>query len=363
MSIDARHAAHAELSSALASLDDIELRALVLDGDDSASPRGWGASRTIEVDGTPVFAKRVPVTDTERRHPMSTKNRFRLPTYYSYGVGSAGFGAFRELDAHLKTTAWILDGHATGFPILVHHRLMTAPETTADPWVGDDYVRYWNNSKAVANYMAARAEAGAELWLFLEHVPHTLWQWLPENQSRVGDVIAQLCDTVSILGANGIVHFDAHYGNVVTDGDSFFLTDFGLLLDNSFELNKSEREFLARHSHYDYGEAIWAAGAVLREMVGALPDAEQDRMLDRVGLDQSARGHTVLVALLENLEVVQGSGLVLAPEFAETLERFRHVIAYMNEFFTKMRSPKKNASYDDDRLAALLRDAGAIPAP
>ena len=360
MNVAARRATHASLSDTLASLADGELRSLVLDGGKSQSVRGWGASSSIDVDGTPVFTKRVPVTDLEVRHPMSTKNRFRLPTYYSYGVGSAGFGAFRELHAHLKTTAWVLGGEASAFPILLHHRFMPAAETTADPWVGDDYVRYWNDSKAVANYMAARGAAGTELWLFLEHIPHTLWRWVADNQSRLGDVIAQLCDAVTFLRANGIVHFDAHYGNVVTDGHSLFLTDFGLLLDSSFELNKAERAFLARHSHYDYGEAIWAAGYELVVMGNELPEAEREGLLRRLGIDPSASTHTVLVTLLDHLdELGDATSLDLAREFLETLDRYRHVIAYMSDFLSKMRSPKKDARYDDERLAALLRDAGA----
>src|SRR5437867_1786265 len=66
--------------------------------------RGWGTTETLDVGGTPVFVKRIPVTDLELEHRYSPRNLYRLPTFYHYGIGSAGFGVFRELLAHVKTT-------------------------------------------------------------------------------------------------------------------------------------------------------------------------------------------------------------------------------------------------------------------
>ena len=53
-----------------------------------------------------------------------------------------------------------------------------------------------------------------------------------------------LCQTVTFLRQHGIVHFDAHFGNVLTDGDEYYLADFGLALDGTFELTATERRFL-----------------------------------------------------------------------------------------------------------------------
>jgi len=56
-----------------------------------------GKSALISIDDTPVFVKKEPLTDLEQlpQHFMSTKNLFDLPPGYQYGVGSAGFGAWR----------------------------------------------------------------------------------------------------------------------------------------------------------------------------------------------------------------------------------------------------------------------------
>jgi len=67
-----------------------------------------GKSALISIEDTPVFVKKVPLTDLEQlpQHFMSTKNLFDLPLGYQYGVGSAGFGAWRELATHVMTTNW-----------------------------------------------------------------------------------------------------------------------------------------------------------------------------------------------------------------------------------------------------------------
>lgn len=116
-----RIARHAELSTRCGSMSETELLAVIADGE----PRlGWGVSRTVEVAGHAVFVKTLPVTAVELETYQSTANLFDLPATYQYGVGSAGFGAGRELAAHARTTQWVLDGHIDNFPLLYHHRLV-----------------------------------------------------------------------------------------------------------------------------------------------------------------------------------------------------------------------------------------------
>jgi len=82
-------------------------------------PGVWGASGPATVGGATVFVKRVPLTEVEAANPYSTRNHFGLPMYYSYGVGSAGFGVWRELALHQTTS------DLPGFPVLLHHRVMS----------------------------------------------------------------------------------------------------------------------------------------------------------------------------------------------------------------------------------------------
>lgn len=112
MSRGARPAVHGAVATALALCSDRELHDLV----EGAEPLGSGIGGTVallDIGGTPVFVKRVPLTDLERQpeNVRSTANLFGLPAFFHYGVGvigGPGFGAWRELAAHTMTTNWVL---------------------------------------------------------------------------------------------------------------------------------------------------------------------------------------------------------------------------------------------------------------
>lgn len=358
-----RRQAYARASTALACLDDDQLRAALL-ASSSEGRAGWGASAMAEVAGTAVFVKRVPLTDLERAHMSSTRNRFRLPSYYSYGVGSAGFGVFRELALHVKTTNWVLQGACESFPLLFHHRVMRRDSQHSGdrPLDVDDYVRRWNSSKAVANYIRARAEASHEVCLVLERFPYTLATWLPGHQAAAGRVVGQLCETVAFLRSHGIVHFDVQPWNFVGDEDQLYLTDFGLALDPQFDLTERERAFLARHSHYDYGEALAGMGAVVLEMLRTLPPDDREQVMHKYGLTPAAGQHRMLATVLERLDQLRTDGdLLLHPALVECLTSYGEVIVFMSTFLTELqRNPRKNTPYDDEALAGLLASAGIL---
>lgn len=91
MSRSARLTAHSAVSTSLALCSDRALRELV----DTAVPIGsgiGGESALLEVAGTPIFVKRVPLTDLERHpeHVRSTANLFELPVFCHYGIGTIG---------------------------------------------------------------------------------------------------------------------------------------------------------------------------------------------------------------------------------------------------------------------------------
>jgi hypothetical protein len=99
-----RVAACGDVSTALALLSDHQLGQLV----DAAPTVGagiGGTSAMLHVGDIPVFVKRIPLTELERQphNVMSTANLFGLPTFCQYGVGSPGFGAWRELAANAIT--------------------------------------------------------------------------------------------------------------------------------------------------------------------------------------------------------------------------------------------------------------------
>jgi hypothetical protein len=40
------------------------------------------------------------------------------------GVGSAGFGAWRELATHIMTTNWVITGESVNYPMMYHRRIL-----------------------------------------------------------------------------------------------------------------------------------------------------------------------------------------------------------------------------------------------
>ncbi|MEU4445623.1 hypothetical protein AB0K14_25715 [Actinosynnema sp. NPDC050801] len=248
-----RLAAHEVVAARLAGLSDRELAERVA----SATALGTGIggrSAELDVAGTRVFVKQVPLTDLELRNPHSTANLFGLPTWYQYGIGSAGFGAWRELAVHTMTTRWVVDGEYDGFPLTHHWRVLpgSAPHGFTDFLGGiDGAVAHWEGSAAVRGRLEAIGRASASLVLFLEHVPWTLSSWLADHSEAVPRVDRALARGAAFMGARGLVHFDAHFRNVLTDGRRLYFADFGLALGAGFDLSPAERDFLSRHLAYD----------------------------------------------------------------------------------------------------------------
>ncbi|MFJ8276451.1 protein kinase family protein [Streptomyces griseoviridis] len=256
----ARLAAHTRAGAALARLDDHRLADLVSRAPALGTGIG-GRAATLEVAGVRVFVKRVPLTDLERRpeHVRSTANLFGLPPHYQYGIGSSGFGAWREVAAHLTTTAWVLSGAYEGFPLLHHWRVLPdGPPTGLVDFLGgiDGAVAHWEGSPAVRRRLEAVAGARASLVLFLEFVPHTLADRLAADAVSRTWAERELLRGTAFMSGRGFVHFDAHFANLLTDGRRLYFADLGLALDSRFELTAAEREFHAEHLVYDRSHSL-----------------------------------------------------------------------------------------------------------
>ncbi|MFI8307465.1 protein kinase family protein [Streptomyces sp. NPDC085927] len=264
MSPDARRAAHGAVPTTLALCSDRALRELV----DVATPLGsgiGGESALLEVDGTPVFVKRVPLTELERQRDnvRSTANVFELPALCQYGIGTVGtpgFGAWRELAVHAMTTNWVLAGEYEGFPLMYHWRVLPdsspLPEELADV---ERAVAYWGGGPQVRRRIEALQQSSASVALFLEYVPQNLHQWLGERMDAGGEAADRACAMVerdleagtSFMNSRGLLHFDVHFENILTDGRRLFFADYGLAVSSRFELSPEEAGFFDRHRAYD----------------------------------------------------------------------------------------------------------------
>lgn len=343
-----RLARHGWMSSELGSCSDRQLASMV----DRAAPRGTGiggTSAVLEVDRTPVFVKRIRLTDIERKtsNVESTANLFGLPVKCQYGVGSPGFGAWRELAACITTTDWVLSGLSDAFPLLYHWRVLPGVGPRAgDAASMEREVAFWGGSSALRGRLAALADATASLVLFLEFVPYTLQAWLSAQvtEGRVASeaaavlMEAQLLPTVELMNAAGIHHFDGHFGNLLTDGRQLFFADFGLATSPSFEFSEAEARFLHENRTHDSG---YAAMRLVNWLVAAFAG---------VGPVCTVEERNGLVRALAD-----GAGVAGAPEAVSRLvDRLAPAAAVMNGFYYELFTGSRAARYPAGRVAEAL---------
>lgn len=270
--LDRRRRKADALAKRLGAMSDEALAALVAPG--AAQWRvSWGASGAIEVDGQAVFVKKISLSDLERRpeNHRSTANLFDLPLFYQYGVGSAGFGAWRELGALTTASEWALSGACEHFPLVYHWRVLPRSAPALTPaWRHSvqDMVAYWNGSDAVRARLEGMFNATAAVVVFLEHAPHDLAGWLSRKltggrfaggvEADIHRAIGQIRDATAFMNERGMLHFDLHAYNLLSDGEQVLVGDFGLALSDQFDLSREERNFFETHRQYDRAYVDWA---------------------------------------------------------------------------------------------------------
>ncbi len=286
----ARRACHDHLSASLAARNDDELAVLL-----HAAPAGavgvGGGSSVLDVDGVPVFAKRIPITDRELAHPHSTANLYAVPIFNQYGIhrlAGPGFGAWRELAANLVITRGVLGGGAESFPLLYHWRVLPGRPPVADEHLDlEGVVAYFGSAPAVRRRLQELAGATASLVLFHEYVPHPLLDWLTDPVGQAETFERQLLDITAFLRSHELLHMDGHFGNMRASGDRIYLVDFGLATSPRFDLSATEREFVAHHVGHDADYAMmwlvnWLVSAVCRVPAPAGGSyVERDRYIRR----------------------------------------------------------------------------------
>lgn len=349
MSRGARLAAYSAVSTSLALCSDHELSGLV----DAAVPLGsgiGGRSVLLEVGGIPVFVKRVPLTDLERQpeHARSTANLFGLPGFCQYGIGGPSFGAWRELAVHTMTTNWVLAQDYEGFPSMYHWRVLPDPGQSLPGELADveGAVAYWGGGLAVRRRIEALRESSASVALFLEYIPQNLHEWLGAQVTAGGEAAGVACAMVareleagtSFMNARGLLHFDAHFENILTDGRRLFFADYGLAISSRFDLSKEEAGFFAGHQTYD---RCYTVTHLVIWLVTALYGYERD-------------DHHSFVRACAQGEHPTG----IPPEAAAILTRHAPIAAVMTDFYRKLQRESRQAQYP---LAEIRRISGWVP--
>jgi len=332
--IDKRRATYSAVATELALLSDKHLSMLIKE----ASPIGTSIGGTVvllKMGETNIFVKKIRLTDIERQpeNIMSTRNIFELPLYYQYGIGSAGFGVWRELAIHTMTTNWVLAGKCQNFPLMYHWRVLPrpTPESTADRLAEIERdVEWWGGSSIVRARLVKNLKASADVIVFLERFPENLHTWFCRQILEGGDAVESACEMVernlkaitSFINLRGLLHFDAHFNNILTDGHDLYFSDFGLATCTQFDLSESESDFFKKNHNYDqcYTMAYFVEW-LLTELFGA---------------ENWAIGN--YNAVLH--EYASGKGRPLPPAIEKIVMRYLPIAIVMNEFFLKLKECK-----------------------
>jgi hypothetical protein len=333
---------YGSISTELSLLSDSRLIELL----SKASPLGsgiGGRSLSVVISEKPVFVKKIRLTELERRHAFSTENVFMLPSYYQYGIGSTGFGAWRELATHIMTTNWVLTGECQNFPLMYHWRILPEPKTQImipeELKETEDSVRYWENSIQIHERLQSIQESSYSIALFLENIPETLNERL-KRQLNLGDesfstscalVENDLTAVSKFIGSKGLIHFDAHFFNLLTDGSRVYFSDFGLAMSDRFRLSNEEIEFFRKHRDYD---RFYTVTHLVNWLITAISGRDE--------IEPALQGYAA------------GSPQKFFPSSIEAiLQKYHPIALVMNRFFGELQTRSRKTPFPTDELAKL----------
>jgi hypothetical protein len=278
MSYETRLSHYTDASTNLALLSNQQLRERL----ENASILGTGIGGTTAVmrlEDTSIFVKIIPLTELEKRahNVMSTRNVCELPPYCHYGIGAPPHSVWREIAAHTMASNWVLAGQCDSFPLFYHWRVLPNLRRPMSEELSDisRMVEFWD-SEAVGDRIEAIEQSVDSVVLFCEYIPDNLHDWMTEQVAIGNDeansafamVESQLRPAVSFMNSQGLLHFDVHFKNILTDGHRIYITDFGLAMSSRFELSDSEWEFFQLNKIHDECYAVthfvnWLVGGVI----------------------------------------------------------------------------------------------------
>ena len=333
---DVRIDRHRKLSAFLSSRNDVELARLV-DTARVSSVGVGGAAGLVGVcenrfDSVPVFTKRIPLTEQELADVGSTSNHFDLPTFCQYGIGGPSFNAWRELAANVMVTEAVLAGETQSFPMLYHWRVLPGRSPVALEHADIASVPTACASSEARVRLEALATAPCSLVLFCEYIAHPISDWLQDNPAaKAAEVERQFSEIVAFLRDRQLLHMDGHFGNMRTDMERIYLTDFGLATSQHFDLSTTEHDFVRRHATHD---ADYAAMLLVNWLVTEVCGVPRPKHGGPVARNQYVRrcatGH------------VPGA---VAPEVAAILTRHAPAAARMNDFYWRLFDGDFDAPY------------------
>ena len=166
------------------------------------------------------------------------------------------------------------------------------------------------------------------------------------------------------MQSKGIIHFDLHFGNILTDGEQIYLTYFGLVLDRSFALTSQEMSFFEEHILYDYGELLRNLGLLIRGWYNSCLEEDKFRIMEKYRIDKSWESYKLGKVLLDNIEQINADGdidLNLDHFYVDSIVKYRSIITLIQNFFVEIwKNNHKDTQFPHGELQLLLEETGFI---
>ena len=253
------------------------------------------------------------------------------------------FGERSTLD--LMSTKWVLDGDNANFPLLYHwrrinHRLEKPP--LDKEWLANR-INYWDGSQAIGERLKENYDASAYIALFLEYIPETLDSWLTQQLAKGGKSIDEavamiqrnLFKTVAFMNSKGMLHFDTHFRNILTDGEHFYVSDFGLATSTEFDLSSEERQFFQVHKNFD--RCLSATSLVDWIIFNLFGEDRFEEVFEEYGSGRAP----------------SSTPETLTPYLSSILKRYGPVAFKMHNFLKLLQTESKQVPYPADELEQL----------
>jgi hypothetical protein len=246
------------------------------------------------------------------------------------------------------TTNWVLGGQWESFPLMYHWRVLARrPSRAATSTQEARFPRtvdYWGGSPAVRERYEQILRASADVVVFAEYLPQNLSTWLAAQLTGDAVTVDATCEMlerhlradVAFMNSNGLLHFDAHFSNILTDGHRLYFTDFGLATSSRFELTGVESAFFQRHRSYDTCQTMTVlVNRLMKQFVGA---SDRDPYLRRCAEGCEPRD--------------------MPPAAAAIVRRYAPVALVANRFYDRLQRESRTIEYPAEQLEALCASVG-----
>ncbi|MGW7283465.1 hypothetical protein ACWGIV_35450 [Streptomyces sp. NPDC054844] len=122
------------------------------------------------------------------------------------------------------------------------------------------------------------------------------------------------------MNRRGLLRFDAHFENILTDGHRLYFTDYGLAISSDFNLSPEETAFFNQHQTYD---RHYTATYLVNWLVTALHGLSKQERDDRYALVRAYADGQRPEGVPEATAAVLARNAPIAAETSAFIRRFQ----------------------------------------